>query len=345
MKSLGKSPSGERLEKIRQSPNYKNGKFQNLSHTPTFADGHNIFTVLYERIFKTSSRRVPKSPILSVKTDLRTLPSDKDLLIWFGHSSYFIQLNGVKILVDPVFSGHASPFSGTVISFPGADVYDVEDFPDIDFLFITHDHYDHLDHKTILNLKSKVNKIICPLGVGSHLEYWGYEASKIIEKDWYETIDFINDTKVTVLPARHFSGRGFIRNNTLWGSFLLQTPLLKIYLGGDSGYDKHYKEIGEKYGPIDIAIMDNGQYNPAWRYIHHLPDDLIMAIKDLKVKKLLPMHSSKFSLSNHAWDEPLETIAELIKQTDVQLLTPMIGQVVDLNSDNQDFLFWWKEVK
>jgi L-ascorbate metabolism protein UlaG (beta-lactamase superfamily) len=232
-----------------------------------------------------------------------------------------------------------------VKAFAGTDIYKAGDVPEIDYLFITHDHYDHLDYKTILQLKPKVRKVICPLGVGEHLQYWGYKGLDIIETDWYEAVGLAGGLKVKALPARHFSGRGFKRNNTLWCSFLLQTPSMKIFLGGDSGYDSHYREIGSKYGPVDIAIMENGQYNAAWRYIHHLPEDLIKAIQDLKAKKVLPVHSGKFSLSNHAWDEPLETLSQLIKQTDTRLLTPMIGQVVELNEENQQFSYWWREVK
>jgi L-ascorbate metabolism protein UlaG (beta-lactamase superfamily) len=345
MKVFGKAPSGERFEKIKRSPQYKNGRFHNRSHTPTFADGHSIYTALHERLFKRSVRHAPQGSVPSVKTDLHNLPPGRDKLVWFGHSSYLLQLNGIRILVDPVLSNHASPFPGMVKAFAGTDIYKAGDVPEIDYLFITHDHYDHLDYKTILQLKPKVRKVICPLGVGEHLQYWGYKGLDIIETDWYEAVGLAGGLKVKALPARHFSGRGFKRNNTLWCSFLLQTPSMKIFLGGDSGYDSHYREIGSKYGPVDIAIMENGQYNAAWRYIHHLPEDLIKAIQDLKAKKVLPVHSGKFSLSNHAWDEPLETLSQLIKQTDTRLLTPMIGQVVELNEENQQFSYWWREVK
>src|SRR5690606_5877346 len=136
-------------------------------------------------------------------------------------------------------------------------------------------HYDHLDHKTILALRNKVDKVVCGLGVGSHFEKWGYDTDKLIEKDWYQNIELDKDFIVFIEPARHFSGRGLTRNNTLWASYLIQTPDFKIYLGGDSGYDSHYKDIGDKHGPIDLAILDNGQYDKAWRYIHNLPEDVL----------------------------------------------------------------------
>jgi L-ascorbate metabolism protein UlaG (beta-lactamase superfamily) len=142
-------------------------------------------------------------------------------------------------------------------------------------------------------------------------------------------------------PARHFSGRGFTRNNTLWQSYVLQTPSLKIYMGGDSGYDTHYADIGAKHGPINLAILDNGQYDLAWRFIHTLPEEVLKATKDLKAKRLFPVHSSKFVLANHPWDEPLVKITELNKEYNFPLVTPMIGETVNLNDPDQQFRQWW----
>ncbi len=256
---FGKKPSGERLERIKQSPNFKNGKFQNLSKTPTLTEGHNYIEVIYDAYIKKKPRLLPKDIIPTVKTDLLNLSVDRDILVWFGHSSYFMQIDGKRILVDPVFSGNASPVPGTSKSFKGTDVYAVTDLPEIDYLFISHDHYDHLDYKTITALKDKTKKVICGLGVGSHFEHWGYDSSKITERDWNEQVALDSGFTVFIEPARHFSGRGFSSNKTLWASYLLQTPSMKIYIGGDSGYDTHYAKIGNKHSSIDLAIlaMDN----------------------------------------------------------------------------------------
>ncbi len=258
-----------------------------------------------------------------------------------------MQIDGKRILVDPVFSGNASPVPGTVKSFKGTDRYAVEDLPDIDYLFISHDHYDHVDYETLMKLKPKIKKVICGLGVGAHFEHWGYDTNKIIEKDWNETVDFGNGFIVHTTPARHFSGRGFTRNNTLWMSYVLQTATMKIYIGGDSGYDTHFADIGNKYGPIDLAIIENGQYNVAWRYIHTLPDEVLKAAKDLKAKRLFPVHSSKFALGNHAWDEPLTKVSELNNHSEnpISLVTPMIGEFVFLKDIKQQFKQWWVGVK
>ncbi|WP_119792178.1 MBL fold metallo-hydrolase [Flavobacterium anhuiense] len=343
---FGKAPSGERLIQIQNSPQYKNGKFENQSFTPDLAEGASMAGVLFEFFFKKVERKTPKDLIPSIKTNLLELSLDQDILVWFGHSSYFIQLEGKRFLIDPVFSGNASPIPGTTKSFKGSDIYTVDDLPEIDYLLITHDHYDHLDYDTILKLKPKTKKIITALGVGSHLEFWGFSSDKIIEKDWYSTIKLDENLTLHTAPSRHFSGRSFKRCNTLWTSFILETKDFKMYLGGDSGYDSHFAEIGEKYGPFDIALLDNGQYNEKWKYIHNMPEDVIKAMKDLKAKRVFPVHSSKFSLSLHSWDEPLKRVTELnsLSENPITLITPMIGETVELKNDKQEFKQWWKEV-
>lgn len=345
LSKFGKSPEGERLQRISKSANYKEGAFQNLSYTPQLAEGYTMPGIMYSQFFKGNKKRVPVDTIPSIKTDLLSLPADKNLLVWFGHSSYYMQLSGKKILVDPVFSGNASPLPGTMKAFTGTDQYTVEDLPAIDYLFISHDHYDHLDYETIIKLKSKVGRVICGLGVGSHFEHWGYDSTMVFEKDWHESIVFDSTFTVHVTPARHFSGRGFSRNNTLWCSYVLQCDSLKIYIGGDSGYDTHFAEIGNKFGPFDLAIIENGQYNEAWRYIHTLPQETVQAAVDVKAKRLFPVHNSKFPLANHAWDEPLSRVSELNKNTGIPLVTPVIGEVVELGNPKQAFTQWWAGLK
>lgn len=341
---FGKKPSGERLERIQQSPNFKNGKFQNLSKTPTLTEGHNYAEVIYDAYIKSNPRKYPTDMIPSVKTDLLSLSIDRDVLVWFGHSSYFMQIDGKRILVDPVFSGNASPIPQTTKSFKGTDVYTVNDLPEIDYLFISHDHYDHVDYETVIALKDKTKNVICGLGVGSHFEHWGYDRSKLIEKDWNEQITLESGFTVFVEPARHFSGRGFSANNTLWASYVLQTPSMKVYIGGDSGYDTHYAAIGKKHGPVDLAILDNGQYDEAWKYIHNLPEEVLKAAQDLKAKRIFPVHSSKFALGSHDWDEPLKKLTELNNSCNFPLVTPMIGEIVHLKDSTQVFTQWWSAV-
>lgn len=342
---FGASPSAGRLERIKKSPHYKDGKFENQHFTPALTEGYSYPEVLYEFIFSKRERRVPVDNIPSVKTDLKALDLSQDVLVWFGHSSYFLQLDGKRILVDPVFSGNASPLPGSNKAFKGTERYSVDDLPEIDYLFISHDHYDHADYETLLKLNNKTGRVICGLGVGEHLERWGFAASKIVEKDWYEKIELDSGFVVHTIPARHFSGRGFSRNNTLWLSFLLQSPSLKIFIGGDSGYDTHFAEAGNKFGPIDLAILENGQYDIKWKYIHMLPDEVLKAANDLKAKRLFPVHSSKFAMANHAWDEPLKKLTELNKKQNVPVITPVIGERVNLRDQHQQFKQWWLEVQ
>lgn len=340
---FGKKPSGERLERMKRSPHFKDGQFQNLNLTPALSEGVSYYAVLKEFLFAKNKSGVPVESMPSKKIDLHALAPEENVLIWFGHSSYFMQVDGKKILVDPVLSGNASPLSFTTKSFAGTDVYTVDDLPPIDFLFISHDHYDHLDYRTIVSLQSKVGKVICGLGTGAHLEYWGYGKGQLLEEDWNTELELADRFKVAITPARHFSGRGFKRNGTLWVSFVLQSPSFTIYLGGDSGYDSHFKAIGEKYGPFDLAILECGQYDKSWKYIHMMPEEVLMAAQDLKAAALMPVHWGKFQLANHAWNDPILRISLSCEQANFPVFTPMIGEVVNLN-DSLASTAWWKDL-
>lgn len=343
---FGKTPAGKRLDRLKQSPHYKEGKFQNIHFTPTITKGYSMMGVMYDFLFKKFPSVRPSSNLPSVKTDLKNLSNADNVLVWFGHSSYFIQLNGKRFLIDPVFSGNASPIPNSNKSFKGTDIYSAEDLPEIDFLLITHDHYDHLDYPTILKLKPKIKQVVYGLGVGEHFESWKYDSNILVEKDWNERMVIGDNFLLHTAPARHFSGRGFTRNNTLWLSFVLQTPGLQLYLGGDSGYDSHFAEIGNKFGKFDLVLLDNGQYNLAWQAIHMLPEEGLKAAKDLKAKRLFPIHSSKFKLANHPWDEPLKTICRLNEEQEyhLSLVTPKIGETVNLNDSAQHFGKWWETI-
>ncbi|MEP7377592.1 MAG: MBL fold metallo-hydrolase [Chitinophagaceae bacterium] len=340
---FGKIPAGERLERIKKSPNYKNDSFNNLSHTPQLTEGASFYSVMKEFLFRKSKEVLPAGILPSKKTDLLHLDPNRNVLVWFGHSSYFMQIDGKKILADPVFSGSASPI-GTTKSFKGSDVYTVDEIPEIDYLFISHDHYDHLDYKTIIKLKPKIKKVISSLGTGAHFERWGFDSDRVIEKDWDEQILLEPGFTVFTTPARHFAGRTFKRNKSLWISFVLQTPSMKIFMGGDSGYDSHFAEIGQRHGPFDLAILECGQYDKSWKYIHMMPYEVLQASQDLKADRLLPVHWGKFLLANHAWDDPIRSIIELNRQKNIPLLTPMIGEEVDLKNNLQIFSEWWAAV-
>jgi L-ascorbate metabolism protein UlaG (beta-lactamase superfamily) len=342
---FGKLPSGKRLARIEKSPHYKNGAFENLNNTPMLTDGITYFGVLKEFMLAEKKRNKPTDTIPSIKTNLLTLDPNQNVLVWFGHSSYFIQLDGKKILVDPVLSGAASPIAFTTRAFTGTDAYSIDDLPEIDYLFISHDHWDHIDYETIQKLKPKVKKVICGLGVGEHFEYWGYDTTMIEEHDWNTKITLDSGFSAHVVPARHFSGRGFTRNKSLWASYVLKTPSAQIYIGGDSGYDNHFAEIGKFFGEFDLVILENGQYDKSWKYIHMMPSEVLKAAQDLHAKRLFPVHSSKFALANHAWDDPLKQITEYNKSINLPLVTPIIGELVNLNDSTQKFAHWWEGVR
>lgn len=342
--SFGKAATGDRLNRILHSPNYSKGKFQNQSFTPDIAEDVSIFKVLNDFLFNRSKRNKPARVLPSQKTNLMSLDPEKDVLIWFGHSSYLMQIDGKKILVDPVFCGHSSPFSFMVQSFKGSDVYTAEEMPSIDYLVVTHDHWDHLDYQTIVKLRPKVGKVITGLGTGAHLESWGFEPDRIIEMDWNEQADLGNGFLVTATPGRHFSGRGVKRNQSMWASFVLQTPSKKIFIGGDSGYDTHFAKIGNEHGPFDLALLECGQYNNSWRYIHMMPEQTVQAAIDLKAKVLMPVHWAKFALALHAWDEPIERVTKEAHRLNRPIIHPMIGEEVNLNKPvlSQE---WWKGIE
>ncbi|OXG04119.1 L-ascorbate metabolism protein UlaG (beta-lactamase superfamily) [Flavobacterium araucananum] len=340
--TFGSLPSGKSKQRIQKSAQYKNGEFQNRIYTPTLAPGYTFWGVLRKQFFDKAVPTEPSGTILSVKTDLKHLPANKNLLVWFGHSSTLLQIDGKKILIDPIFSDNASPLPNTVKVFDGTNTYHVQDLPQIDYLIISHDHYDHLDYPTVLALKDKVKKVICGLGVGAHFERWGYPKDKIIEEDWNDSITVAKDFTIHTLPARHKSGRGLKQNQSLWASYLIHSPTIKVFYSGDGGYDTHFAEIGKKFGPIDVAIMENGQYNKAWHYIHMLPEETLQAAQDLKAKSIVPVHNSKFALAKHTWNEPLNELNRLNSKYHIPLITPVIGEIV-IFDDHKVFKPWWKD--
>jgi len=283
----------------------------------------------------------PPHPLPVVHTDLQLIQAPAPVVVWFGHSSYYLQSGNFKILIDPVFSGYASPVPVFAKSFEGVNAFGPADFPELDLLVLTHDHYDHLDYKTVVQLKDKVKHIVTSLGVGSHLEYWGFPAAQITELDWWQTVDINPEVKLTATPSRHFSGRGVTRAKTLWSSFVLEIHGYRIFLGGDSGYGKHFKTIGEQFGSFDLALLECGQYNPYWPYIHMQPEEVPQAAKDLNAAMLIPVHWAKFVLASHEWNDPVKRILAAATNMEQALSTPMIGSVFTLGkvAENQD---WWK---
>ncbi len=348
---FGALPSGKSLEKVKNSKNYIDGEFRNKEKTELLTDTKKtpIKRLLEFAFEKDPEGTVPKIALPSVKTDLKTLDPNEDLIVWFGHSSLFIQIAGKKILVDPVFSKYASPVPFSNKAFEGTNIYTVDDLPEIDILLITHDHYDHLDYPTVKKLKEKVAKVIVPLGVDAHFLRWDFDEEKIVTVDWDDEVTIDDNLKIYALETRHFSGREFSnRNQSLWVSYLIEEKyndgLYRLFLSGDGGYSSRFKGFKEKFKNIDLAVMEAGQYNEEWALIHSLPEDIIKEVQDMEVTKLFPIHNSKFKLSKHPWDEPLRKLDDFTINTNIQLLTPMIGEKLYLHKENS-FKKWWENLE
>lgn len=340
-KSFGRLPSSKRLERLKQSPNYRDGSFQNVSDTPMLSEDASYPNMLYNFFFGKGLEREPDKVLPSVKTDLKSLSPDVPSITWFGHSSYLITLNGKFILVDPVFSERASPvqYAGSK-AYPVTNPYSIDDFPAIDVVIISHDHYDHLDYNTILKLKGTTKVFCVGLGVGEHLSYWGVEEDQIKEFDWWESSTVFPGLELTSAPARHFSGRGFSRNQTLWTAFVLKSGGKTIFIGGDSGYDASFKKIGDTFGPFDLAMLECGQYDVQWPYIHMMPEETVHAAIDLQSGAFMPVHWGKFTLANHSWKEPVERAKKQADVLNVRMTTPMIGERISLDSIPVGSVWW-----
>ncbi len=341
---FGRKPSGERLKKILTSPHYFTDHFECLTPVKVMSDDsdekENRISATWKFLFGDKTGLVPPVPVPTVKTDLFLL-GDDDCAIWMGHSTIYLQLAGRKILIDPVFSPYASPIFFVNRAFAGSNIYSANDFPALDVLAITHDHWDHLDYPTIMALKPKIKTVLCPLGVGEYFEQWGFNVDEIIEEDWNSVIDFGHGLMAHVLPSQHFSGRMLTQNPTEWCAFAFVTPRWKIFCSGDGGYSPHFKDIGKKFDSFDLAFMENGQYNRAWHAIHLLPEETAQAAQDIRAVKVVPIHAGKFALARHMWNEPYKDLIVASADKFYELLTPRIGEPIKFHG-RQNFSNWFE---
>lgn len=327
-----------------EMPNFRDGRFHNQIEQPILSPSQNYFMLWYRFLFSKDPGAVPAAAIPSQKTDLHALNPGDNVIIWMGHSSYFIQLDGLRFLVDPVFSRSASPVPGTNVAFRGSNIYAPEDIPAIDYLLITHDHWDHLDYPTVNALREKIRHIVAPTGVGAYFARWGFARENITQGNWFSAVQAQqHDLTIHILPTQHFSGRLLKRNQTLWGSFALITARHRLYLGGDSGYGPHYKEIARRLGGFDIAIIECGQYDVDWPHVHMTPEESAQAAGDLQARAVLPVHNSKFKLAHHRWNDPLERLLQASRHQPWRLMTPRIGECLDLDDARQTFPQWWRQ--
>lgn len=280
------------------------------------------------------SKNAPKSQLPSVKPVFDEKPSDF-AIYWLGHSTTILELNNKRILIDPVF-GNAAPVSFVVCRY-NKPVIKRKELPKLDYILITHNHYDHLEKRTIKYLKN--NKFIVPLGVGNTLINWGVKKENITELAWNEEFKE-NSIYIKALTGIHFSGRSLTDGNkTLWNSYIIQGRNKKIFWSGDTGYGTQFREFGELYGPFDIVAIEIDAWNKNWADIHMFPHEVVKATKELKAEYLLPIHWAVFDLAMHPWNESIERVVEEVNKNHVKILTPKMGEKLQ---EQKNFDYWWR---
>lgn len=335
--TFGAKPKGTSLEKIQNSSHYRNGNFENLIETriDTREKGESMDVHMY--LFPEKDKN-PARPLPSHQFDKTAFKAGD--FVWFGHSTVLFRTNTLSILTDPVFN-RASPVPIGGKPFEMERTPSVDQLPEIDVVLISHDHYDHLDHKTIGFLAQTTQLFLVPLGNLAHLERWGVSPSKVIELDWYESYT-LQGTTFTLTPSRHFSGRGLNnRNSTLWGSWVIKSPEFSVFHSGDTGYFDEFQKIGDRFGPFDIAFIENGAYDKGWAEIHMTPEQSTQTAIDLKAHAFFPIHWGKFDLAKHQWTDPITRAVTASKALDIQLVAPQIGQTFQLS--NLPFEPWWQQ--
>ncbi len=328
---FGAMPDLKNNIRIKESENFNGKEFQNLGNVQMSMSFRKGMSLLPKMFKGKKDRKPPRDLKLSDKNliNFDRPVSDFTRVTWFGHSALMVDIDEKKLLLDPMLTKYASPFDGFVKRFKNAIHFNDEDFEklgDIDAIIISHDHYDHLDYQTISKLNNQVSHFFCPLGVGSHLIKWRIDKNKITELDWWEEAVF-EKLKLVCTPSQHFSGRRpEKRNYTLWSSWVIKSSRTSLFFSGDTGYFKGLKEIGKKYGPFDLAMLECGQYNELWKEIHMLPKQTIVAAKDLQASKLLPIHNMAFSLALHPWFEPKERVTKEAKKQNVVIMDVLPGE-------------------
>ena len=337
--------TGRRLERVLASRQYRNGKFHNTSGVGAVMSGNTV-GIMADFFFGTK-KRTPPSPLPVVKPLAKwaTPPETGLRITWLGHSSFLLEIDGARILVDPMFASHAAP-----VSFVGRKRFhpvpaQLAEFPRLDAVIMSHDHYDHLSGKTMREIGLMRLPVITSLGVGARLEKMGVEPSLIVELDWWESHTLRESgVSLTAAPAQHFSGRGIAdRNDTLWSSWIIRGPDHNVFYSADTGLHDELSVIRDRLGPFDLVLLEIGASNPAWSHIHLGPANAIRAFEQLGGGTLMPVHWGTFDLALHAWDEPPETLLALAERDGLRVITPRLGDPVE--PDQLDGPTpWWRAV-
>ena len=324
------------------SPNFNDERFENSEPTDLSSEEVSSWDLLADYMVSDDCRS-PNEELPSEKFKIINLDEGEISVTWFGHSTILMRSNNITIITDPVFGdAGAGPLSLGPSPFPYENSYSLDDLPEIDYVFISHDHYDHLDMNTVKELKD--SEFLVPLGIKNHLLEWGIDDANIQELDWYDEANLSSELQVAFTPARHFSGRGLgDSHSTLWGSWVFDFHDKSIYFSGDTGYMDEFTTISEMYGPFDIAFLDSGQYNVAWQQVHMLPEEVVQAGIDLNASVILPIHISKYELALHHWFEPMELVSTLGEERNQSVATPMLGSSFIIGDEIPNDT-WWRGV-
>jgi L-ascorbate metabolism protein UlaG (beta-lactamase superfamily) len=337
---FGATPQGARAERIRRSPQFRDGKFRNTVPATPLPPGAGRDALREWR--RRDGRRQPSRsiPVVAAPSPPAT---DGVHITWYGHASVLVELEGRRVLLDPVWSERCSPSQLVGPRRLHPPPVRLADLPTVDAIVISHDHYDHLDLATVRALtRSQRAPFLVPLGVGAHLERWGVPADRIVELDWEDSHD-VAGLRLTLTAARHFSGRTLNRDQTLWGSWVIAGPQRRVFYTGDTGYFDGFAGIGERHGPFDATLIQIGAYSDGWPDIHMTPEDAIRSHLDLRGGVLIPVHWCTFVLAFHSWAEPVDRIRREAKERDVTLAVPRPGQRVDVDNP-PDLDPWWEAV-
>lgn len=342
--AFGGTHSDVKKMTFKNSGHYENGIFLNQIPTKMDMTLSKLGSILKDYLNGIPRQR-PDTPLPVLPVDSMTIATKPDSMAritWFGHSTFLLEMNGKNILLDPMF-GEASaphPWLGPSRFSDGLPI-EIEKLPKIDFVLFSHDHYDHLEYSTILRLRDRVNDFYVPLGVGSHLAAWGVPELKIHELNWWDETQH-DELFFALTPARHFSGRGILdRSTTLWGSWVIKFNDYSVYFSGDTGYGPHFKQIAEKYGPFDFAMLECGQYDQRWESIHMIPEQTAQAALDIEAKMMMPIHWGSFALALHSWDDPVQRVTKKAKELNVPVIIPQIGEQFLLNNPVLADNNWW----